>query len=385
MGESRDDGADKGTIVAIQCPSCKTKFGVDSAVLGQVARPRFHCSKCDTTFSKSLASIMTALSRASGGSQHGLPRSGSRMQPRVNHPLERTDSFVAPRVPAQYRESVAKVVDDAIAIEEAKTPLAPGQSDGIDDQASSIINETTTAAASEAGISEAVNEEQRELNTELLENEAPQREGVRKESRLAATPEQLSNAFQSSEKREDNSQLRGLSRSPFSQIAISLSPALVLFLILAGLSIAMIQSPRHIVSQYPGIFETSLHLPPAELQIQQPALSSLMLDSGESVYVVTGRVINRSADNFSRIQVQALTFDDQGTPIQTAIAGAGGMFSAGRISSFSVEKNEELQRESLTEKMSTESQKEADFRIVLPQHTPLPSFFSVRVYGVGKG
>ena len=380
MGESKDDGADKGTIVAIQCPSCKTKFGVDSAVLGQVARPRFHCSKCDTTFSKSLASIMTALSRASGGSQHGLPRSGSRMQPRVNPPLERTDSFVAPRVPAQYRESAAEVANDAIAVEEVKIPLAPGQSDGIDDQTSSIINETTTAAASKAG-----SEDKTELNTRPRETEALQREGIRKESRLASTDEQLSTASQSSEKREDKSQLRGLSRSSFSQIAISLSPALVLFFILTGLSIAMIQSPRHIVSQYPGMFETSLHLPPAELHIQQPALNSLMLDSGESVYVVTGRVVNRSADNFSRIQVQALTFDDQGTPIQTAIAGAGGMFSAARISSFSVEKNEELQRESLTEKMSIESQKEADFRIVLPQHTPLPSFFSVRVYGVGKG
>lgn len=397
MGESRDKGADEGTIVAIQCPSCKTKFGVDSAVLGQVARPRFHCSKCDTTFSKSLASIMTALSRASGGSQHGMARSGSRMQPRIHPPSERTDSFVAPRVPERYRDSAAEIVDKAVTVESAKAPLAQGELDTTNEQSLEAINQPSPTSIVEAGISKTSVKEQIDSETRSVENEVAHRDGRREESRLASADDHLSKTIQGTDKRTDKvgekntttvqppiSQSKGFSRSPSSQIVIALSPAIVLLLILGGLSIAMIQSPRQIVSQYPGVFETALHFPPAELQIQQPALKSLMLDSGESVYVVTGRVINRSTDNFSRIQVQALTFDDQGTPLQSAIAGAGGMFSAARISSFSAEKNAELQKESLTEKMSAESQKAADFRIVLPQHTPLPEFFSVRVYGVVK-
>jgi predicted Zn finger-like uncharacterized protein len=397
MGASRDKGADEGTIVAIQCPSCKTKFGVDSAVLGQVARPRFHCSRCDTTFSKSLASIMTALSRASGGSQHGMARSGPRMQPRIHPPLERTDSFVAPRVPARYRESVTEMVNQPVGFKGAKSPLAQGELYATDQQSLEPLDQDPLTPISDEGTSEAVVKRQIDSETRSVENGVDYRDGRGEESRLGSADDHPSKTIQATDKRSDKvedkntttgqspiSQSRSFPLSPISQVAIALSPAIVLIIILAGLSIGMMKSPKQIVSQYPGVFETALHFPPAELQIQQPALKSLMLDSGESVYVVTGRVINRSTDTFSRIQVQALTFDDQGTPLQSAIAGAGGMFSAARISSFSAEKNAELQKESLTEKMSAESQKVADFRIILPQHTPLPEFFSVRVYGVVK-
>jgi hypothetical protein len=294
------------------------------------------------------------------------------------------------------------MVNQPVGFKGAKSPLAQGELYATDQQSLEPLDQDPLTPISDEGTSEAVVKRQIDSETRSVENEVAHHDGRREESRLGSADDHLSKTIQATDKRSDKvedkntttgqspisqspiSQSRSFPRSPISQVAIALSPAIVLIIILAGLSIGMMKSPKQIVSQYPGVFETSLQFPPAELQIQQPALKSLMLDSGESVYVVTGRVINRSTDTFSRIQVQALTFDDQGTPLQSAIAGAGGMFSAARISSFSAEKNEELQRESLKERMSTESQKAADFRIILPQHTPLPEFFSVRVYGVVK-
>lgn len=39
--------------VIIQCPSCQTKFAIESTVISEVDEPRFHCSRCDNLFSMS--------------------------------------------------------------------------------------------------------------------------------------------------------------------------------------------------------------------------------------------------------------------------------------------------------------------------------------------
>jgi predicted Zn finger-like uncharacterized protein len=36
--------------VLVSCPSCKTKFAVESSLIASYETPRFHCSRCDSVF-----------------------------------------------------------------------------------------------------------------------------------------------------------------------------------------------------------------------------------------------------------------------------------------------------------------------------------------------
>ena len=36
--------------ILVACPSCRTKFAVESSAIASLEVPRFHCSRCDTVF-----------------------------------------------------------------------------------------------------------------------------------------------------------------------------------------------------------------------------------------------------------------------------------------------------------------------------------------------
>lgn len=347
---------------------------------------------------------MTALDRASGNSLAGRAHSSARMQTVVRPPSAREERFVLPTGSARQRS------EKGLDIQREGTTIA-AISEGGDSVVPEILKPRRDSEKSPTPQEDPSAPDEDSCGSKAVTNR-PDTLGSK------AQPDFLSEEKVMPDNTEDRSDNRGSIPSPgnilpaspisvssmqtiehrsrLSRIAVALSPAFSVLFILAGVSGFLISSPRRLISHYPSLFETALHLPSPELQIQKPELRPFLLDNGESVYLVTGRVINRSSDTLSQIQVEALTFDDQGRTLQSARAGAGGIFSATRLGSFSADENLERQRESLTETILSNSAKAADFQIVLPQQLVsrstapatqqegVPTFFSVRVYGVNK-
>lgn len=72
----------------IQCPSCDTKFSVDSSQLADVENPRFHCSRCDHFFESKLS----ASSKPSAASEtRALPKADTNVYERESE--ERAEDF----------------------------------------------------------------------------------------------------------------------------------------------------------------------------------------------------------------------------------------------------------------------------------------------------
>lgn len=347
---------------------------------------------------------MTALSRASGNSLAGRAHSSARMQPVVRPPSAREESFIPPTGSARQRsEKGSELQGEGTSIAAVSEGGDSGVSELLkprgDSEKSPTPQEYPSAPDEDSWGSKAVTKRPDTVGSKAQPDFLSEEKGV---------PDKAEDRADNRENTPSPGNIPPASpitvssmqtiehRSRLSRIAVALSPAFSVLFILAGVSGFLVSSPRRLISHYPSLFETALHLPPSELQIQKPELRPFLLDNGESVYLVTGRVINRSSDTFSQIQVQALTFDDQGRTLQSARASAGGVFSAARLSSFSADENLELQRESLTETILSDSTKAADFQIVLPQQLVsrstapatqqegVPTFFSVRVYGVNK-
>mgnify|MGYP006275097221 FL=1 len=425
------EGRTSGAIVAIQCPSCKTRFGVDSQVLGQVARPRFHCSKCDTTFSQSLASIMTAVDRARGAGGRRAERGGVA----DSRGRDSREGYAGPPAGASSPElSNSPLLAARTSMIRPEPELLGGQSDGRDPlfDSSQPSFPHTSHSVSEATImvpphsvressAERIPdggrsaEKPRDVWADSASNrDNPQREDIPPSPSESAScedrsPPRSADFSERSELVEATGTTISSSRSSTRRFAaratlIAAAPVVIVQLILVGLTAAVVRTPQRIGKGEQGgllapIFASPLKMPPPEVRVEEVTFRKVDLESGESLYVVEGRVKNGTASTtLSQIQVQALTFDDRGFPLQKGVALAGSLFSSARFVSFSAKKNLEMQEGSLKGKAPIVAGGSNNFRVLLPLDSNIlsnqkdrssangnPAFFSARVYAVSKG
>lgn len=420
-----NEGRTSGAIVAIQCPSCKTRFGVDSQVLGQVARPRFHCSKCDTTFSQSLASIMTAVDRARGAGGRRAERGGVA----DSRGRDSREGYAGPPQGASSPEfSTSSLSAARTSLLSPDPELRDGQSDRSEplfDSAPSSHSgleatimvpplsrrESSAERIPEGGLSaekprdvwaESANHRdnsQREDRPPLPSGSSPREDGSPPRSADFSERSELVEALGTSISSSRGSARHFAARTTL----IAAAPVVLVQLILVGLTAAVVRTPQRVGKEGQSgwlapFFASPLKMPPPEVQVEEVTFRRADLESGESLYVVEGRVKNGTdSTTLSQIQVQALTFDDRGFPLQKGVAVAGSLFSSARFESFSAKKNLEMQDVSLKTKAPVVSGGSSNFRVLLPlgpqnlttqkdgsSESGQPAFFSARVYAVSK-
>ncbi len=82
--DCKDSSSATNTVphIIVACPSCSTKFAVESSLVAAVEYPQFHCSRCDNVFS--LEDVSTVLHRDfTGQDTHGTEENES-LQERVS-------------------------------------------------------------------------------------------------------------------------------------------------------------------------------------------------------------------------------------------------------------------------------------------------------------
>lgn len=393
------DGHAEGTIIAIQCPSCKTKFGVDGGVLGQVARPRFHCSKCDTTFSKSLASIMTALSRVSGESSAGAsqrPQSRDTVVGPSYHRSVEYSPVVSPPPPqpaaSPAPDAVKSAVEPVAAARQSSSPQTPNSRPS--STGDSRVSETNHQVGEE---SSTVTRENQDSGTRISPLATMMKHAAVDEtifSRLQLPPESPSSSRATAGTEFPNSALGARSaggwgrrwgnpESSLHRVVFAVMPLLVIQLLLVAVTLLVVRDPRSLGALHAGVVSSAVRVPPSEIAIINAEFRKQDLDDGESIYIVSGQVANRTGRAFSQIQVQGLTFDELGRPLQKAVGTAGSSLTTARLSSLSTKMIADLQEVSLRKNVRVESRGNADFTIVLVPRDRRPAFFSARVFAVG--
>lgn len=401
------DGHAEGTIIAIQCPSCKTKFGVDAGVLGQVARPRFHCSKCDTTFSKSLASIMAALSKVSressggtrprpeprgaavssshlGGVEHSAsltPTSPELGQSPARTTTNRVSSQGATDYSASFDESTqlfssSRTETDRAELSERSGPLEGKRkmyAPSVEDSGTMISR--LTSSMQRAAVEETI--------FSRLKSPAPVAADSQASPHVVFSPETSPSA--STQNHQKGWLHRWLNpQSALHRVLFALLPFISFQLLIGIITLQVVSNPRSLHVVHKDLVSSATRVPPPEIQLINVGFRKQPLDNGESVYVVSGQVANRTGQPFSQIQVQGITFDDLGRPLQKAVGAAGSSLTIGRLSSFSAATISDQQQGSLRKDVRVGPQSETDFLVVLAPRAKRPSFFSARVFAVGS-
>lgn len=339
------------TIIAIQCPSCKTKFGIDAGVLGQVTRPRFHCSKCDTTFSKSLASIMTALSRVSSESS-GVTAARTELR----------DSAVGP---SSHRNVEQSPIGQ---------PSAPPSTSLTREVAPKQVGQTVAATqVSSVGASASLRS-----SSSRSPSSSESNAGVGDETSFSSARAGTVGSVRDG---------RGDSETMISRVFIALTPLVGIKLLLLGVTVWVVSNPRSVGRLHPRLLSTAQRVAPPEIQILKPQFRKQDLDNGDSVYVISGRVANRSGRGFSQIQVQGLTFDENSRPLQKGTGVAGSALTTAHLSTLSRQSIVEQQHGSLRregKETRVDAQGGAEFAVVVAPSDETPAFFSARVFAVGS-
>ena len=284
----------------IECPRCQTKFAVEAATIAALENPRFHCSRCDAVFGlpEELPTLQPILAK-----QQSTPASPTQTPPTPT-----------PQPPPPTPEPQIEAKEESAPIESTKssTPVcADDFSFG-----HTIARPTTPTIPAIPSLLEP-----KKLKTKPIE-EKPIPE-------VPAAP---------ASKKAKNS--KGEKVSPGLKVPTQLSLSFVrpndrwrgFFVVASGLAccLAILVFTSYILRINPNLGNAlafgipgapSLHpreIPPPTVLIRSARFDRVPLANGEKIPVVIGRLMNGSNESFSRIDVEAMTFDEQGNLLTTS-------------------------------------------------------------------
>ncbi len=415
--------SDASRPIVVQCPSCRTKFALDASALSNIERPRFHCTKCDSTFTKSSASLMHIRPSADAPSlsiESPPQKSPSASSEHHAEALQEPGTSEAPGdavgditswIP---RESV----DPDVATERAPERVPTNE----DFQAFAARHRAHEEASREAGNHAATTTP---AGTESTEAEIPAPSAPGRAPVVPASPSPIKPLTSSARPHASGLQtlqtspkvfsgLSGMSRSvkpipeapgpkaaPWRNLMIAIAP-LGITLVLAGLTTAyLLEKPHGLAAITPSLFSSAQHVAPPQLDIVTTSFRKLGLENGESILVISGKVSNKTDKTFQRVDIQGITFDSSGTPLQKQLAAAGSVLTKAHLSNLSSRIISELQAGSLHKNSPLKPGQTVDFVISIIQDTQasaaapssgdsndelpstgMPAFYGARVYSV---
>ncbi|MCO6431258.1 MAG: zinc-ribbon domain-containing protein [Deltaproteobacteria bacterium] len=409
----------KGDMI-IQCPKCKTKFSVSSELVAGYELPRFHCSRCDNVFDLDTKSELTIENRDIGlASEKRLssvpspaplqspapaepPPQATQVKTFMQEESEEQESLTA--VPSQPQEPRSLQIPRAF--DSTFTPAAPHEprrQESIEQLPFSFSGGSDETYSEQDSFDLAQEQESSEMPFGISIGSNPKQDFTLVNP--GTTPPLFSKEFDLPQAPHHSPEAAADMVPDFPGVGISIpdhlpsrytpwrsfftiaTPMLVVLALLAGVSYYLVKSPTFAHAFINSISASAPKFPPAALHITNLRFKKIILDSGESVYAVVGKVRNNSNQAFKEVTLEGLAFGANGHLIAQSKVSAGATLVDARMKSFPVETLRELQAAPSGKNYELAPGKSQDFLVALldaPKGTD-PSkaaYFSARIHSV---
>lgn len=372
----------RGSVI-IQCPSCQTKFSVNTDMLNEHELPRFHCSRCDHVFDMEAKPESIAIdNQGKAPSKIAVTTSAPTaiLPPILQEEPPISPSFnILPENIAEKNDSTtvkptllsSPILDQSKSLQIPRTidetimPSAPHESNQLNEFEQLSMNLTSSQTDSPI---ETPPEDSDSLPYGVSIGKPYFDNALQKEAHDAAKEiaQALSGTTNDFPQRSNFEISPPSSRSdldiiPHDDIELvnhrltpQVSPWRGFFVLLTPLlfTLAMLSIWAFILSNSPNIserFADSLgsSLPkfaPAGLRVEGIKFNKIILDSGEVVHTIQGKLKNDSVESIDEIIVEGLVFDKSGKLITHSKINAASSLADSRIKSLPLEMIQNLQR-----------------------------------------
>jgi hypothetical protein len=443
--DTNDNGTERTSEphIVVACPSCCTKFAIESSLVASYEVPRFHCSRCDAIFElqqqqavpqpntpsqrwvlddtpqKAPRNDDTSRSPASTTSKPplkstdftlgALPDPDTFEQRPQFEPVEKSAglSILGFRPSASRRHSSSLTRNEAQSIAGA-TVASPQQQQSLSEPndpfalfdspaAPAAVDTAATPQTSDTQLTGRVQLDQQPplaTTSSAVASRQPLKSAVQNNAReVAAISSQVNDVSgdRAALGRDHLSFLSRLSDKTQSLVRLSI-PVLATMGILAGFSIATRFMPLTMDSVFgavvPGfIAGRASHLPPPELSVQDLNLSLEKTQSKETLPVIRGFVNNASDSTFEDVSIEALGFNARGELLVRARAPLRSALSREKISDLPLETVKKFQNALSASDASIKGGEKVAFSVALFLQDAAPqevTYFSARVFSVGR-
>ena len=385
--------------IVIQCPACQTKFALDSTLLEGIDEPRFHCSRCDHVFGveDSIPSSLEPIAKKKELSIDQDPPSWSAPARAASATSKR--KLEIPEKPAEPLNISAPHEDaDDLTIRDVEA----------ENDAQMEFNFSRAAEEEETEAPAAKSHMPQFSMRDDFADEAPIVNVEKDEdpafvARPAADPSDAP-GFKTAEttclpeprqyyKSEGTSELNNLAAKvpaytpSWSGFAI-LSGVLMGFLaLLVAGSLYLRSDTTSASSLVQSLFPKAQRIAPAGLYIKNTRLNKVTLDNGDSIHVVTGRVVNQTSEKFSTVIIEAIAFDALGKPLVRTRVDASNTLAKTRVKSLTLDMIKNRQTSEPFPGFALKPGANEDFAIALgnggtSDEIAKARYFSARIYSV---
>lgn len=307
---SNDVESDRSIIA---CPSCKGEFSVKNSQLKQVQNPRFHCSKCDKVFNLNdsflFEDTIRATARAAFNSKDAPepPLIMSRVsEADIKEPL--TNVSLKGSALRQSSVSFSFKIPKSIS---RHVPIGAPHETPLEDEQS---------VKSQLAFSF---EGDKKSKFKISSFKFPKVKGFSIPTPSLSLPKRALSLPKTA----------ALSES-WRGVGIIGGSIFGFLILLAFLTITLHVSPT-MARMFSSLFATQIdQVPPAGLLVQTTKFTPVTLDSGDTVYLVSGTIVNNTSETYKDVAVEGFMFDRVGKVIRTSVGRAPSAM-AGSLTSFS--------------------------------------------------
>lgn len=352
----------------IQCPQCQTKFAVDSRLIAENDAPRFHCSRCDHVFAHEArsteaapaspratlhepqtaafsidASVSSSPAAAIGAPAFSEPESWSRPAARIERPAR---PFEVPR-------GTHSIMAEEPATVPVPEPTSYSQM-GFDFSQAAVAKPAASTSAFTFG---------EPLVTTPTAAEQPQ--AARQRQPIAASLDIASPS------------------GTWNSLVFAAAPLVFFLTAMLGFSYYLRGNTGSAETLYASLSSTAPQIPPATLRIETPKFKHVVLDSGESVYLVSGSLVNGSNETLKNIQLEGIAFNNEGEFVARTNVDIAATLGKTRLRSLTLEMIRNLQSGQLKSKFELKPGQREDFTFALLEgDASKAQYFSTRVHSV---
>lgn len=411
----------------IQCPSCQTKFAVKTSMLAGASTPRFHCSRCDHVFSlEQQMEIPLDMAPAHDPIKETPFEESPFAEPSFSDQSESSDWTVGPLDQEEQElesgmEETVEIPSFESIIEDA--PQQPSNPTPTEDLEINRMNSAKTTEMPGAVRREALDQMDMVLNPrirrprfnslqdqdsfadELAEPETEPTPPL-PEKKIAAPVEPVqqempgpfgkkTDSWSIDAPVEDTLASKTLGGTSLQQAAAAArfgrwKSAATLGIPLIGF-LALLLLTGFVLSQNPetawaignSVTGSTTRVAPAGLYMNDVSHQEVELESGELVHVISGSVHNTTAETFSVLTLEGLTFNAAGRLLTRTLVPANSTLGKTRIKSLSLEMIRNLQDNSRNARFSLGPDETQDFTIAIIHEDPVNvAYYSARVYSV---
>lgn len=377
MGQLRkQDKSDRHEL--IECPACKTKFAIESHIVAAYETPRFHCSRCDHLFERERRPEPALVAKHDINDINEYIGSDAAPRPLVSEEGEVFPSARSPRPSTSSGLEMPRMFDPAL------PPSAPQE----------------PAAVSDFAVPES-SSEQLELDFAAAAAKATKDLSGSQPSSSSSAPRKI-DPPKPAEPREDYllpeldlgepepsifERAAGWFARPRAAgsggLAYIVSPLMVFFVGLLGFSYYCQTNPAAAIELSTRLLPGAPSIAPAGVHMKRTRFRKVTLDSGETVGIISGTIVNGSERTIRDILIEGILFGADGDRATTVKVMLGSDLSKTRLRSLNIEMIEQIQDGRGARRIELGTGREADFTIAFPDaDVSSADYFAARIYSV---